>query len=122
MANGGFLRQGERSGCLIAVLVISTLANAVYFLLGIPLTLELSRRSDEVFALVLASTILSGAALACLVGIWLWKKWGLYGYAGLGVLGVVLQFMSGDMSGGVIKFIVLLVVVITMAPAMRQMR
>ena len=36
--------------------------------------------------MLLFSTLLSAAQLACSFGLWSWKKWGAYGYGALSIL------------------------------------
>jgi len=85
-------RQIERGSGLtiwLALLVIQSI-------LGIILTLDLTNRPEDPSRpyLLAALFILSIAKLVGVLGIWLWKRWGLYAYAGavlgIGIIGLAL--------------------------------
>ncbi|MEJ2711192.1 MAG: hypothetical protein P8074_26530 [Anaerolineales bacterium] len=63
--------------------------------LGIVLILDLTNRPDDPSRpyLLAALFILSAAKLVGVLGIWLWKRWGLYTYAGSVVVIAIIGLM-----------------------------
>ncbi len=80
-------QQIERGMGLTIWLVLLVIQSA----LGIILILDLTNRPEDPSRPYLLAIlfILSAAKLAGVLGIWLWKRWGLYAYAGA-VLGIAI--------------------------------
>ncbi len=87
----------ERSGCLTWWLIASVLFSilAVFQLLNAGG--ELTRSGNSQFFVV--SVALVVVAMACLYGIYEWKRWGVYGYVVVGLVGLVLNMVAGTATG-----------------------
>ena len=83
----------NRGGCLTAWLILGMIGS-IYsiFLYSSGRALFKSALPAWGMAILL---VLSLLILASLYGIWLWKKWGLYGYFGLIILGLIINVMLG---------------------------
>lgn len=104
--------QPERGGCLTAFLILGFIGN----LLAIPLILfaqsaiaDSPYASDAGLALspifLFLIFILSVAGIACIWGLWNWKRWGYNGTIALYVIGAVVNFVSAGFSSIVSSFI-----------------
>jgi hypothetical protein len=45
--------------------------------------------------------LLDACAIACLTGVWMWKRWGVYGYVAIACLGFFVGFRASPFSSGV---------------------
>ncbi len=87
--------QRKRGGCLTAFLVIMLIAN--------PLTAISYLLNGEAFSRSLpdmpgwaipALGVIALANFVCAIGLWQWKKWGMYGFAGLSLITVFVNAVS----------------------------
>jgi hypothetical protein len=102
-------QQAERGIGLTIWLALLVIQSA----LGIFLILDLNNRPDDPARpyLLAALFILSAAKLVGVLGIWLWKRWGLYIYAGsVVVIAIIGLMLTGT---GLMIFYELLPVAIT---------
>lgn len=86
----------ERGGCLSVFLVLMMIANPIIGLLYL-LNGEMFRRAlphAPDWALPVMG-ILALVNFGCAVGIWMWKKWGVFGTFGVAALGFVMNLMIG---------------------------
>lgn len=85
--------ERKRSGCLVAYLAVIAIVNV----LGMGLFAILGLQSQDWIALL--GVVLTLVNIVFIIGIWQWKKWGVYGLGislGLGALAALIsmQFSS----------------------------
>jgi hypothetical protein len=89
----------ERGGCLTLWLVVSSLAAVVGVILLFQTLGLLNRvsgpRASQVQLVLIFAGIFLMIGIACLWGIWNWKKWGVYGVIATGIVSPLLQFLLG---------------------------
>lgn len=112
--SNGLDRQPEPAGCLAAFLVILVLAN------GINTVVQMFRFGEVLFDLspdIAVFDVVAGIAIEVLVlatsaspilfsyAIWKWKRWGMYGFAVLAVINLLigLHYLDIRSIGGVIR-------------------
>jgi hypothetical protein len=80
----------ERGGCLTLWLVVATIGNG----LGLLGAIGLIAQSGQSWISLLSAS-LGIASFGCVVAIWMWKKWGIYGYGVAMVLSIVVSLVTG---------------------------
>ncbi len=86
----------QRHGCLTAYLVFALLANAVSSLIYLFAGESLIRSLPEAPVwIVYPLAILGFANIACVIGLFTWKKWGFYGFIGTSIITFGLNLSSG---------------------------
>ena len=84
----------QRHGCLTAYLIFMMIANAgtalVYLLAADTFRRNLPNAPSWTFPLLIAMGCFN---LACAVGLWLWKKWGFWGYCFSSVAGLAVNLV-----------------------------
>jgi hypothetical protein len=86
----------QRGGCLTAFLVLMFIANpitALFYLFGTEILHKGLPNAPEWMFPVLA--VLASAQLVCAIGMWTWRKWGVYGSFTLAALGFVINLAMG---------------------------
>ena len=85
----------DRGGCLTAFLVLMMIANPLvglmYLVTGDAIRRSLHAPDWAIPVLTIASLV----NFACAIGIWKWKKWGVYGAVAMAGLGLVVNFTIG---------------------------
>lgn len=91
----------ERGGCLSVFLGFAVIANIAVALLTLILFNEYSQFSgvDTGFftIVVIFSLVAAAATIACVWGLWNWKRWGYNGLMALYVLSMVVNLLSGSL-------------------------
>lgn len=116
---------------LVAFLAIVFNLAAVPFLVWSASRLSAMRKTmgfDESFDALLAAQIKASmlsagfcvVKLACLAGVWMWKRWGLYGYLGTAVFSIVVSTRLASRAGLIGDAIVLTVLAVLMLPKHAQ--
>jgi hypothetical protein len=84
-----------RGGCLTAFLVLMMIANPLVGLMYLVTgdTIERTLHAPD-WAIPLL-TVLSLVNFACAIGIWKWKKWGVFGAVAMAAIGLVVNFTIG---------------------------
>jgi len=91
----------KHSGCLTAFLALAVVGNAG---LGIfTLFSTASRVPDSMQALVVSAGLLNLAGVVLAIAIYKWKRWGVYGYAGLLVPSMLVSLMLGTGTWSVVQ-------------------
>lgn len=108
----------KRSGCLSAFLVLAMIANPLIALLT---WIGAADMPSSVQPLMVFGGLLNLACLGFAIGIWKWKRWGVYGYViSLGLF-VVLNFMVGDVAGAVRGLAPIGLLVLLISPVWKQL-
>ena len=105
-----------RHGCLTAYLIIMMIANsgtALMYIVGADFVLSAMPDAPGWSMPVLA--IMGAVNLVCAIALWMWKKWGFYGFCVSAALTLVINLIIGvnpaqavgGMSGIVILYFVL---------------
>jgi len=101
----GYGTKPPRGGCLVtflAVLVGLNVIGGLFILSGAPVRI-MAEMGEEVNRSVFIPALLTGFfEIICAVGIFLWKKWGLYGLFLVLVFSIVGAIFSGEGIGGAI--------------------
>lgn len=91
---------GQAAGLLIVI----------QFLTNPSLVMETLRITSTPFGVFLLRPILSAIALICLYGVYMWKKWGLYGLVATIAVNYLLSLYSKQYYPVVMGFIILFLV------------
>jgi len=83
----------KRSGCLTAFLILAMIGNPILALLQWAMAGNLP---SDVAPLAVIGGVLNVAGLVFAIGVWKWKKWGLYGYVGSMGLFILLNLITGQ--------------------------
>lgn len=83
----------KRGGCLTAFLVLAMIGNPILALLQWTVAGNLP---SDMASLAVIGGILNLAGLVFAIGIWKWKRWGVYGYAGCMGMFALLNLMTGQ--------------------------
>lgn len=83
----------KRSGCLTAFLILAMIGNPILALLQWTMAGNLP---SDVASLAIIGGVLNAAGLVFVIGIWQWKRWGLYGYVGCMGLLILLNLITGQ--------------------------
>lgn len=83
----------KRSGCLTAFLILAMIGNPLLALIQWAIAGNLP---SNVAPLAVLGGLLNVSCLVFAIGIWKWKKWGIYGYAGSMGLFSLLNLMAGQ--------------------------
>jgi hypothetical protein len=83
----------KRSGCLTAFLILAMIGNPILALFQWALAGALP---SDVAPLAVIGGVLNVAGLVFAIGVWKWKKWGVYGYVGSIGLFILLNLMTGQ--------------------------
>ena len=89
----------QRGGCLTAMLVLMMIANPLVALLYLLSGDAISRALHAPSWAVPLLGILSITNFFCALGIWRFKKWGVYGALAMAALGLVINFTIGVSPG-----------------------
>ena len=94
----------EKGGCLL-VWLIFTIAGGflagLFILTGVPQHILQAAGSNAPYMPTsrwIFGAITNFAVVICAIGIWVWKKWGWYGYIGIGLLGLALGIATRGLS------------------------
>jgi hypothetical protein len=92
--------ERPRSGCLtvylVLVIVFSLLSAVQYLAMGAVVRAGLEQMGMSVPGWYLPLMgVLSLAQIAFAIGIWQWKRWGVYGFVGLSLLSIVFNMVAG---------------------------
>ena len=114
--------QPERGGCLTAFLILS--------LIGLPIAglITLFGGSSSSLSLLLVPKwyypvmgIVSIADFIFVLGMWNWKKWGVYGYASASILGFFINVMTTGLSGALLGLVSLVILYFLIRPVWDKM-
>src|SRR5688572_25648207 len=83
----------ERGGCLNIWLVLST-GITIFSVMTLLAITGPGLKTDSV-AYALALTVLVVVNLVCLLGIWKWKRWGVYGIVATSIASAIIELMFG---------------------------
>jgi len=83
----------KRSGCLTAFLILAMIGNPVLAVIQWALAGNLP---SEMASLAVIGGVLNVAGLIFAIGVWKWKKWGVYGYVGSIGLFILLNLATGQ--------------------------
>jgi len=95
----------ERSGCLTILLVLGTLGGILNFFQGCGMPSAEEVASIKMFFgdipdwYYLANGFITFMSLICLAGLWMWQKWGWYGWITLNVISLIIAIMVGFPAG-----------------------
>lgn len=96
--------QRERGGCLTAwlvlVLIVNPLTGIYYLLQGQELARQLPNFPGWAIP---ALVVVAFANFAFAVGIWTWKRWGIYGLIGSAVVATIINVLSGLAIPGIVS-------------------
>jgi hypothetical protein len=112
----------KRRSCLTVFLVLIVLANlaiAIYFSMTL---LQAPRVTQLAPWMVAFSAVICVGNVACAVGAWLWKRWGVIGYGGLALTSYL---VSGLVTANWTNFFGLIgssLLVVLVLPYWKQMR
>jgi hypothetical protein len=98
---------------LITIFCIVGFIGAVFVALGLfipAISQSLAQQYGASFIVVTFISLVLG--LAGLIGMWLMRKWGVYAYTAMAVLSIGYGLIAG-LSGGILSYIIPVVVVIT---------
>lgn len=84
-----------RGGLLTTLLVIMALAQVVGLVLGVMAWHSIVAHNQRHPELPLIGVVLAAAGLVALVGVWLWRRWAVYLFAVLAVIGLVSDVWFG---------------------------
>jgi hypothetical protein len=94
--------RGERGGCLTAFLVLMLIVNPlvglVYFLAGDALS-AVTRGHDWARPVL---GLMCFVNVACAIGVWRFKRWGVYGYVAMAAFGLVINLTLGVGVGSIV--------------------
>ena len=102
----------KRHGCLTAWLVLLVVLNAlgsIFIFISKPLLAHMGQSTANLgpsWAVPVAGAICL-LQLICVLGIFMWKKWGFYGYAVIAAANVVANAMQGKLVSGLIGAVVI---------------
>ena len=85
----------DRGGCLTAFLVLMMIANPLVGLMYVVTGDTIKRTLHAPDWAIPVLTIASLVNFACAVGIWKWKKWGVFGAVAMAAIGLVVNFTIG---------------------------
>lgn len=83
----------KRSGCLTAFLILAMIGNPILALVQWAMAGNLP---SDVAPLAVIGGVLNVAGLVFAIGVWKWRKWGVYGYASSMGLVILLNLMTGQ--------------------------
>ena len=83
----------KRHGCVTFWLVSNIVLALIFFPELLSLMGDLSRHLPPIVVLLLI--IILVGEMICLVGIFRWRKWAVYGYLGFWIAGILLRLMMG---------------------------
>lgn len=93
-------KQVKRSGCLTAfiiVLIVLYVLGALGSFLAGPLLSGLMPEYSTNTSYSIISGVLSLINVIFLIGVWMYKKWGFYGFVGVSILNIILSiFLTGS--------------------------
>jgi hypothetical protein len=99
--------QRERGGCLTVWLVLVLIANpltAIYYLVS---GQELLRQLPGFPGWALPVLAVAAAAnFVFAIGMWMWKKWGIYGFIASAAVALVINIIAGLVVPGIISAII----------------
>ena len=87
---------GNMIGAALAILGAGAAAGAERAASGIDPEAASAARSSHNAMLFMA--LLAACSLGCLTGAWMWKKWGVYGYAAISFLGFIVGWRASPVS------------------------
>jgi hypothetical protein len=99
----------ERGGCLTAYLVFLMIGAVVSGLRFLTLSSDETNNISSDFLIILIAVVL--AHIACIVGLWNWKRWGYYGLLLSYGIGFVVGLLANELSsvvGGLVGGLILL--------------
>ena len=85
----------QRHGCLTAWLVFIIIANALAALVVLLAGSNLADTGKFPLWVFLVQIAVNVAAVAFAIALFEWKKWGFYGFLGIGIIGLVVNLASG---------------------------
>jgi hypothetical protein len=77
---------------LVLMMVANPIAAIFYIVAGDMVRSGMPEAPAWIVPVLAAASI---GNLACAVGVWMWKKWGVYGFGALTALGLVVNLMAG---------------------------
>ncbi len=83
----------KRSGCLTAFLILAMIGNPILALLQ---WVAAGNLPSDLAPLAVIGGVLNVAGLVFAIGVWKWKKWGVYGYVGSMGLVILLNLTTGQ--------------------------
>lgn len=118
--------EKKRGGCLTAYLILMLIANpliGLYYLLA-GSTVRQSHPTLPEWAIPVLG-LLSFANFAFAIGVWKWKRWGVYGFVGSALVAFLFNVMSGEILvvlGGLVGVVILaFVLAFLIRPVWHQM-
>lgn len=99
-------KQVKRSGCLTAfiiVLIVLYVLGALGSFLAGPILSTLMPEYSTDTSNSLISGVLSLINITFLIGVWMYKKWGFYGFVGVSIINIILSIF---LTGGVLTSII----------------
>lgn len=112
----------KRGGCLTAWLVFLILANLLIALLHLVSVAIARRPIPELPAWVMPLSVLAALANCVFaIGIWKWKRWGLYGFIGLSLIGFAVNLMTTGFALAVPGLVGLVILVVLVRPVWRHL-
>jgi hypothetical protein len=85
----------RRGGALTTLLVIFTIGQLFGIYLVATVATELADHGREVPPIVFPSMILGIVAIVAIVGIWRWRRWAVYLFGLVAVIGFVIDLLTG---------------------------
>jgi hypothetical protein len=87
--------ERKRGGCLVAFLIVASVANAMVGVSYLAQGAELSRLLPDMPAWIFPLLgVLSLANLGFIIAIWQWKKWGAYGFFATAAIVFVINVLT----------------------------
>lgn len=97
----------NRGGCLTLWLILAFLFGSLGTIGYLFLTDTMyDTYPDAPSGIFIAFGILTLIQVVCVVGIWMWKRWGLYGWFVVAFIGLILNFILGEIVSGLVGFVI----------------
>jgi hypothetical protein len=113
--------EKKRGGCLSALLIFNLIVSP---LSGLVLILGSSTMRDVLgipYKVIMLTGILAIVSFVCVIGVWKWKRWGVYGWIGLALLTFLVNTIAGAPANGLAGLVGIGLLLLLIRPVWHQM-